>query len=87
MIIIGVGLLVPGTLFIIQRLRSKPPPSLFALHDVQAIAQSFSTNLGCQYEIFFIDDCLQYLIHTFVMNLPCTYITVRRLWVSKCFSN
>jgi hypothetical protein len=37
MFIIGVGLLVPGTSFIIQRLRSKLPPYLFALHDVQAI--------------------------------------------------
>jgi hypothetical protein len=55
MINIGVGLLVPGTSFIIQRLRSKLPPYLFALHDVQAIARSFrsfSTNLGCQHEIF-----------------------------------
>jgi hypothetical protein len=54
MIIIGVGLLVPGTSFMIQRLRSKLPPYLFALHDVQAIAQSFSTNLACQHEMFFV---------------------------------
>jgi hypothetical protein len=54
MINIGVGLFVPGTSFIIHRSRSKLPPYLFALHDVQAIARSFSTNLGCQHEMFFV---------------------------------